>query len=212
MLATTLHLMQGTPYIYQGEEFGMTNPNFNAIDKYRDVESLNMFQILKNRGLGELEIMGILKQKSRDNSRTPVQWDDSKNAGFTTGTPWIDTAANYKEINAKKAVQDADSIFYHYQKLIQLRQEVDVITDGNFELILEQDPELFAFIRTNGAEKILVINNFYGREKRFTLSSQLNLDDYASEMLISNYGDSPFQPSKEMVLRPFESIVYHLKK
>src|SRR4051794_31643565 len=198
MLATTLHLMQGTPYIYQGEEFGMTNPNFNSIDEYRDIESLNMFRILKNRGLGEQEIMGILKQKSRDNSRTPVQWDDSKNAGFTTGTPWIDTAANYKEINAEKAVQDADSIFYHYQKLIQLRKEVDVITDGNFELILELDPELFAFIRTNGAEKVLVINNFYGREKIFNLSSQLNLDDYDNEMLISNYGDSPFQPSKEM--------------
>ena len=211
MLATTLHLMQGTPYIYQGEEFGMTNPNFNAIDEYRDVESLNMFQILKNRGLEVSEILEILKQKSRDNSRTPVQWNDQENAGFTTGTPWIDTAENYKEINAEKAVQEQDSIFYHYQKLIQLRKEVDLITDGDFELILDQDPDLFAFIRTSGAEKVLVLNNFYGREKRFTLSSQLNLDEADSEMLISNYEDSPAHPSKEMVLRPYESIVYYLK-
>jgi trehalose-6-phosphate hydrolase len=189
----------------------MTNPNFDAIDEYRDVESLNMFQILKNRGLEVPEILEILKQKSRDNSRTPVQWNDQENAGFTTGTPWIDTAANYKEINAEKAVQEQDSIFYHYQKLIQLRKEVDVITDGDFELILDQDPDLFAFIRTSGAEKVLVLNNFYGREKRFTLSSQLNLDEADSEMLISNYEDSPAHPSKEMVLRPYESIVYYLK-
>ncbi|MEH7095645.1 alpha,alpha-phosphotrehalase [Neobacillus vireti] len=211
MLATTLHLMQGTPYIYQGEEFGMTNPNFNAIDKYRDVESLNMFQILKNRGLEEQQILEILKQKSRDNSRTPVQWNDQKNAGFTTGTPWIDTAANYKEINAEKAVQDTDSIFYHYQKLIQLRKEKDVITDGDFQLILGQDPDLFAFIRTNGAERVLVINNFYDRETRFILPSQLNLDGADSEMLISNYEDSPAHLDQEMVLRPYESIVYYLK-
>lgn len=211
MLATTLHLMQGTPYIYQGEEFGMTNPNFNSIDKYRDVESLNMFQILKNRGLNEQQILEILKQKSRDNSRTPVQWNDEKNAGFTVGTPWIDTAANYNEVNAEKAVKELDSIFYHYQKLIQLRKEVDVITDGDFELILGQDPDLFAFTRTSGAEKVLVINNFYGREKRFTLPPQLNLDEADSEMLISNYEDSPAHLDQEMVLRPYESIVYYLK-
>ncbi|MEH7120944.1 alpha,alpha-phosphotrehalase [Neobacillus vireti] len=212
MLATTLHLMQGTPYIYQGEEFGMTNPNFSNIDEYRDVESLNMFQILKNRGLTEQEIIAILKQKSRDNSRTPVQWNDQQNAGFTTGTPWIGTAANYKEINAEKAMQEADSIFYHYQKLIQLRKEVDVITDGDFEMILDQDPEIFAFVRNSPYEKLVVINNFYGKEKRFSLPSHLNLAEYQSEMLISNYEDSLQPLSKECVLRPYESIVYHLKK
>ncbi|MEH7419079.1 alpha,alpha-phosphotrehalase [Neobacillus drentensis] len=212
MLATTLHLMQGTPYIYQGEEFGMTNPNFNSIDEYRDVESLNMFQILKNRGMGEPEIIEILKQKSRDNSRTPVQWNDRENAGFTTGTPWINTAANYKEINAEKAIQESDSIFYHYQKLIQLRKEYDIITDGDFELILDQDPEIFAFIRNFGSEKLLVINNFYSREKTVTLPSHLNLDEHHCEMLISNYNDSEAHPTKAMVLRPYESIAYHLKK
>jgi len=212
MLATTLHLMQGTPYIYQGEEFGMTNPNFSSIDEYRDVESLNMFQILKSRGLTEQEIMDILKQKSRDNSRTPIQWNDEQNAGFTTGTPWIGTAANYKEINAEKAMQESDSIFYHYQKLIQLRKEVEVITDGDFELILDQDPEIFAFVRNSPSDKLVVINNFYGKEKRFSLPSHLNLAEYQSEMLISNYEDSPQPLAKEFVLRPYESIVYHLKK
>ncbi|PLS09461.1 alpha,alpha-phosphotrehalase [Neobacillus cucumis] len=212
MLATTLHLMQGTPYIYQGEEFGMTNPNFNSIDEYRDVESLNMFQILKNRGMNEQEIIEILKQKSRDNSRTPVQWDPSVNAGFTCGTPWIATSANYKEINAETALEDADSIFYHYQKLIQLRKEVDVITEGDFEWILAQDPEIFAFIRNCGSEKLVVISNFYSKEKRLPLPSHLNVDDYQCEMLISNYEDSPAQPAEEIVLRPYESIAYHLKK
>ncbi len=212
MLATTLHMMQGTPYIYQGEEFGMTNPNFDSIDDYRDVESLNMFTILKNKGLNEQEIIEILKQKSRDNSRTPVQWNASEHAGFTTGTPWIKTAASYKKINAEKAIQDPDSIFYHYQKLIQLRKEVDVMTDGDFELILDQDKEIFAFIRTSDSEKLLVINNFYGKDKRFTLPSQIVLDDYKNKMLISNYEDSSAQLCKVMLLRPYESIVYHLEK
>ncbi|MED3623927.1 alpha,alpha-phosphotrehalase [Bacillus thermocopriae] len=211
MLATAIHMMQGTPYIYQGEELGMTNPNFDSIEKYRDVESLNMFHILKQKGLEEKEIIEILKQKSRDNSRTPVQWDSSKNAGFTTGTPWIDIADNYKEINAEKALQDPDSIFYHYQKLIQLRKEYDVITEGNYELLLEDSNDIFAYVRTYGTEKLLVINNFYGKETKAVLPSSLNLDEWKSEMLISNYNDSS-ELRKELLLRPYESIVYYLKK
>lgn len=212
MLATTLHLMQGTPYIFQGEEFGMTNPKFDSIDDYRDVESLNMFNIMKKKGMDEPEIIEILQQKSRDNSRTPVQWNDEGHAGFTIGTPWIKTAANYKDINAENAVQDQDSIFYHYQKLIQLRKEMEVITDGDFELILDQDQDIFAFIRTNGSEKLFVVNNFYGKETKFVLPSQLVLDDYKSKMVLSNYADSAAQLNKEILLRPYESIVYHLKK
>ncbi|MFH7819032.1 alpha,alpha-phosphotrehalase [Neobacillus thermocopriae] len=211
MLATAIHMMQGTPYIYQGEELGMTNPNFDSIEKYRDVESLNMFHILKQKGLEEKEIIEILKQKSRDNSRTPVQWDSSKNAGFTTGTPWIDIADNYKEINAEKALHDPDSIFYHYQKLIQLRKEYDVITEGNYELLLEDSNDIFAYVRTYGTEKLLVINNFYGKETKAVLPSSLNLDEWKSEMLISNYKDSS-ELRKELLLRPYESIVYYLKK
>lgn len=211
MLATALHMMQGTPYIYQGEEFGMTNPNFSSIEDYRDVESLNIFDIKKKEGLTDEEILEILKQKSRDNSRTPVQWNASENTGFTSGTPWIDTAKNYKELNAELAVKDKDSIFYHYQKLIQLRKQYNVITDGDFELILDNDKEIFSYIRTSGSEKLVVINNFYGRDKTFNLPSHLHLEEFTSEMLLSNYRDSgPF--GREIQLRPYESLVYHLKK
>ncbi|ETI66460.1 alpha,alpha-phosphotrehalase [Neobacillus vireti] len=211
MLATALHLMQGTPYIYQGEEFGMTNPKFESIEDYRDVESLNMFNLKKQEGLDEAVIIEILKQKSRDNSRTPVQWNGSEHAGFTTGTPWIATAANYQDINAEKAVNDTDSIFYHYQKLIQLRKDYEVITDGDFELILENDSEIFAYVRTSGTEKLLVINHFYANEKVFILPAHLQLDDYDSKVLISNYEDSA-PLGQGILMRPYESIVYHLKK
>src|SRR5690625_2514530 len=118
MLATTLHLMNGTPYIYQGEEIGMTNPNFSKIEEYRDVESLNAYKNLQKEGKTEEEIIGILQQKSRDNGRTPMQWSAREQAGFTTGTPWIDVADNYPEINTENALEDPTSIFYHYQKLI----------------------------------------------------------------------------------------------
>jgi trehalose-6-phosphate hydrolase len=211
MLATTLHMMQGTPYIYQGEEFGMTNPNFNSIDEYRDVESLNIFNIKKNEGMDQHEIIDILKQKSRDNSRTPVQWNANENAGFTSGTPWIQTASNFQEINAEQALKDSDSIFFHYQKLIQLRKRYDVITDGKYLPISNEDDAIFAYVRTSGSEKLLVINNFYDKEKAFVLPADLHLDEYDSEMLLSNYEDStPIGP--EISLRPYESVVYYLKR
>ncbi|AZU62047.1 alpha,alpha-phosphotrehalase [Neobacillus mesonae] len=211
MLATTIHMMQGTPYIYQGEEFGMTNPGFHTIEQYCDVESINMYELKKQEGSSEEEILEILKQKSRDNSRTPVQWSSEKNAGFTTGTPWIDTAANYQEINAEKAISDPDSIFYHYQRLIQLRKEYTIITEGDYTPILKADSDVFAYVRTLGKEKLLVINNFYGKNKELVLSHQINLEGYHSEMLISNYEDSMPLAGK-LSLRPYESIVYHLKK
>ncbi|MBS4210620.1 alpha,alpha-phosphotrehalase [Bacillus sp. FJAT-50079] len=211
MLATTIHMMRGTPYIYQGEEFGMTDPKFERIEDYRDVESLNMHQIKKEEGLPEEEIIDILKQKSRDNSRTPVQWDDSANAGFTTGTPWIGTATNYPMINAKNAVADQNSIFYHYQKLIQLRKDYGIVTDGDFQLLLPDHEEIFAYVRSNGNEKLLVINNFYDKETRFTLPEEVDLSEFSGEILLSNYSDSSTM-FNEFVLRPYESIVYYFKK
>lgn len=211
MLATVIHMMQGTPYIYQGEEFGMTNPNFGSIDDYRDVESLNIFEILKGKGMTEQEILDILKQKSRDNSRTPVQWSDEENAGFTTGTPWIQPAANYKEINAEKAMADQDSVFYHYQKLIQLRKEYDIVTDGNYELLLANHDAIFAYIRDNGDEKLLVVNNFYSKEVEFQLPEQVDTEGVTSTILLSNYADSS-EDMKQIKLRPYESVVYYLKK
>ncbi|PFU65977.1 alpha,alpha-phosphotrehalase [Priestia megaterium] len=211
MLAATIHLMQGTPYIYQGEEIGMTNPKFSSIDEYRDVESLNVYEIKRAQGMNENEILEILKHKSRDNSRTPVQWSDEPNAGFTKGTPWINPADNYREINVEKALDDEDSIFYFYQKLIALRKQYDIITYGNYELILGEDEQIFAYIRNGADEKLLVINNFYGSETAFELPGDITFEGYHSEILLSNYKDSS-KEFKQVLLRPYESIVYHLKK
>jgi trehalose-6-phosphate hydrolase len=211
MLATTIHMMQGTPYIYQGEEFGMTNPKFDSIEEYRDVESLNIYNIKREQGLSEEEILEILKHKSRDNSRTPVQWNDDKHAGFTEGTPWINVAENYKQINAETALKDFDSIFYHYRKLNELRKKYDVITEGDYELLLPDDPDLFVYVRNTPNEKLLVINNFYGKETLFTLPESVLVDGYNASVLISNYKDSQ-DDFHEINLRPYESIVYHLTK
>ncbi|MGD6993623.1 alpha,alpha-phosphotrehalase [Sutcliffiella horikoshii] len=211
MLATSMHMMRGTPYIYQGEEFGMTNPGFVEISDYRDVESLNIFNLKKEAGMSEEEILEILRHKSRDNSRTPVQWNREENAGFTNGTPWIGVASNYKEINAETALNDEDSVFYHYKKLIELRKKYDVITHGDFQLISGDHPQIFAYIRNCENEKLLVVSNYYGKESSFVLPVDIDVDGYKSEVLVSNYEDSNSQ-FNEITLRPYESIVYHLKK
>lgn len=211
MLATSIHMMQGTPYIYQGEEIGMTNPKFDSIEDYRDVESLNIYKIKQEEGMSEEEILAILKEKSRDNSRTPVQWNNQPNAGFTSGTPWIPVAANYPEINVENALKDSDSVFYHYQKLIQLRKQYDIITNGDYQLILDEHPELFAYVRNGVNEKLVVINNYYGKDTVFELPEDVKLDGLHSELLLSNYPDSG-QFTEKMMLRPYESVVYHLKK
>ncbi|MBS2967746.1 alpha,alpha-phosphotrehalase [Metabacillus sp. KIGAM252] len=211
MLATVIHMMQGTPYIYQGEEFGMTNPKFDHISQYRDVESLNMYKIMQQEGRSEEEILEILKSKSRDNSRTPVQWNSEQHSGFTTGTPWIPVASNYKEINADAAVKDKDSVFYHYKKLNQLRKETEIVTDGDYQLILEDHPEIFAYIRNGEGEKLLSVNNFYAKETQFELPADLSFEGFKAEILISNYEDSP-ETAEKISLRPYESIVYHLTK
>ncbi|WP_202080494.1 alpha,alpha-phosphotrehalase [Caldalkalibacillus salinus] len=207
MLATTIHMMQGTPYIYQGEEFGMTDPKFDSIDQYRDVESLNMYKMKKAEGWDEQAILQALKKKSRDNSRTPVQWDHRPHAGFTTGTPWISTADNVAEVNAAQALEDEDSIFYHYQKLIQLRKEYDIITYGRYELILDDHDQIFAYVRHGEGEKLLVVNNFYGTD--VTFECPVSLQQYEANILISNYKDSS-ETYDRVHLRPYESIVYHL--
>lgn len=207
MLATTIHMMRGTPYIYQGEEIGMTNPYFDSIDKYRDVESINYYNILKEQGIDEETILNILKAKSRDNSRTPIQWTDEENAGFTKGTPWIPVADNYKEINAKNCLNDDFSIFYHYKKLIQLRKQYDIICNGTFKMILEDNNKIFAYIREYENKKLLVINNFYGENVNITLDTQLIKDN---EILISNYKELNIL-KENMKIKPYESIVYLIK-
>lgn len=206
MLATTIHMMEGTPYIYQGEEIGMTNPYFTSIDQYRDVESINAYHILKEQGKSEQEIIEILQQKSRDNARTPMQWSNEINAGFTDGTPWIEVASNYDKINVENALADPDSIFYHYKKLIELRKKYDILTYGDYKLLLNDDPAIFAYERNWQNEKLLVLNNFYDKEVTVNLP-EIQLEQ--AEILISNYPDSG--KGLPIKLRPYESIVYYLK-
>ncbi|GLV65384.1 alpha,alpha-phosphotrehalase [Bacillus mycoides] len=211
MLATAMHMLQGTPYIYQGEEIGMTNPNFESIEQYRDVESLNIYDIKQEEGLSKEEIIGILKQKSRDNSRTPMQWNEEANSGFTTSTPWISVAENFKEINVEKALEDNESVFYHYKKLIELRKKYDIITDGKYDVLDENHPKIWAYTRTVNNEVLLVINNFYGEEITYSVPGNVQLDGMKQEVLLSNYKDS----SKDITnlnLRPYESIVYRYTK
>ncbi|AQS05057.1 alpha,alpha-phosphotrehalase [Clostridium beijerinckii] len=209
MLATTIHMMRGTPYVYQGEEIGMTNPYFDKIEKYRDVESINYYNILKEQGKSEEEILQILKAKSRDNSRTPVQWDDSENAGFTKGESWIPVSSEYKRINVEQALKDEDSIFYHYQKLIRLRKDYEVISNGSIKFILEENNKVLSYVRNLGDATVLVINNFYGESAKVEIPDEYADKSAKSKILISNYKDSSVL-NKELNLRPFESIVYHI--
>ncbi|OXB96199.1 MULTISPECIES: alpha,alpha-phosphotrehalase [Bacillus] len=211
MLATAMHMLQGTPYIYQGEEIGMTNPKFESIEQYRDVESLNIYDIKLKEGLSQEEIIGILKQKSRDNSRTPMQWNEEINSGFTTSTPWISAAKNFKEINVEKALADKESVFYHYKKLIELRKTYDVMTEGEYAILDKNHPKIWAYTRTVNDEILLVINNFYGEEIKYSVPAHVQLDGMKQEVLLSNYKDCSKDITK-LNLRPYESIVYRYTK
>lgn len=204
MLATTLHMMRGTPFIFQGEEIGMTNPHFKNIADYRDVETLNAYEALKAQGVPEQEILDILQQKSRDNGRTPMQWNDSYCAGFTTGTPWIPVSENYKTVNAEEQTSRKDSVFYHYKRLIELRKKYDIITYGDYRLLLADHPRVFVYTRNWKNETLLVVSNFYAEEVK------VDLDLAEVEILISNYPDSQISLNK-LKLRPYESVVYYKK-
>lgn len=199
MLATVLHGMKGTPYIYQGEELGMTNVRFPDISHYRDIETLNMYRERKAAGYPEAEIMASLYAKSRDNARTPMQWDDGVNAGFTEGTPWIEVNPNYPEINARAEMEDRDSIYHYYQKLIRLRKDLKIFVDGDFRLLLEEDPDIFAYERQAAGEKLRMIANF--TEK--TLPCSLLTACKEEAVLIHNYGKLPEDGS----LRPYEAMM-----
>ncbi|MDQ0151040.1 alpha,alpha-phosphotrehalase [Eubacterium multiforme] len=206
MLGTAIHLMRGTPYIYQGEEIGMTNPKFESIDDYRDVESINAYNELKNKGCCEKEILNILKEKSRDNSRTPVQWDESENSGFTKGISWIDLSKNYKEINVDNNIKDKDSIFNYYKKLINLRRTYEIISNGKIKPILKNDKNILAYERILNNNKLIVFCNFYGNEANISLKEY---DLKSSEILISNYGD--FEVKTYIKLRPYECFALYIK-
>ncbi len=202
MLAVLLHGLQGTPYIYQGEELGMTNVQYE-IEDYRDIETLNLYRERLEKGYSREEIMRSIHAKSRDNARTPMQWNDGANAGFTEGTPWLKINPNYKEIHAKGQIGDEDSIFSCYQKLIRLRKEYSVFVDGDFRMLLENHRNIFAYTRTNVDSRLLVVCNFYDT----TVSYSLEEDVTGMELLISNYKDA----DQTGVLRPYEARMY-LKK
>lgn len=203
MLATMIHLLRGTPYVYQGEEIGMTNAYFTDIDQYVDVESLNYFKILKDQGIDESEIYKVLQERSRDNSRTPMQWDASKNAGFSDGEPWISVNYNYKEINVLNSLNDKKSIFYHYKKLISLRKQYDVIAYGSYAPILEDNDFVFSYKREYMNESLIVINNFFEKEVEIKLDIE-ELEKY--KCIITNYDERHLQSA--FTLKPYESIAF----
>ncbi|WP_421207323.1 alpha,alpha-phosphotrehalase [Aeromonas sp. 601027] len=205
MLASTLHGLQGTPYIYQGEEIGMTNPGYQHIDDYQDVESRNIFAIKQAEGMSEAEILAILGAKSRDNSRTPMQWSAAPNAGFTNGTPWLTPAANYSEINAEAALADQHSVFWHYRDLIALRKAHPIFTQGDYQELLTGHPQIWAYARRANGQILLVVSNFYGEPVEFTLPAELQCGQ--GRLLLGNYPDSPAQPQSGM-LRPYESLIW----
>lgn len=204
MLATCLHLMQGTPYIYQGQELGMTNVPFGGIEDFGDLESINAYRELTEQGVyTQEEMLKYLRYKSRDNARTPFQWDDSENAGFTEGTPWIMVNPNYKWINAKDQIARKDSVFSYYKELIRLRKSHEIIVYGSYDLLLPEDPDLYVYTRTLGSEKMLVICNFSENTRDFTLPGWCQ-DSANIVKLIGNYGDAGIDGS--MRIRAYEAV------
>lgn len=207
MLATCIHMMQGTPYIYQGEELGMTNAYFDKIEDYRDIETLHIFEELTSAGLiSESEMMKCIQARGRDNARTPMQWDDSENAGFSTAKPWIAVNKNYIEINAAEQIKREDSVFRYYQKLIQLRKEYDIIPYGTYTLIEENHPQIFAYTREYQNRKLLVILNFTDKDAQMTIPGEFMNKDV--KCLISNYKEQSIK--RDIILRPYEAIVLYL--
>ncbi|MET1181289.1 alpha-glucosidase [Peribacillus simplex] len=209
MLAACLHMLQGTPYIYQGEELGMTNVAFEGIDDYCDIETLNSYEELVNsHGWSKERMMSAIHARSRDNARTPIQWNDSRNAGFTKGTPWIKVNPNFPEINAEKAYNDPNSIFHFYKKLIQIRKKHEIVVYGRFELLWPDDERIFAYTRSFEEEKLLVLCNFKEEDASYTLPEELHA--YSATRLIGNY-DQEEEGISSKPLRPYECRVYHLK-
>jgi len=205
MLATLLHTWQGTPYIYQGEEIGMTNVQFKDISEYKDIETLNMYKEKTEQGVTKEKLMNAIYAIGRDNARTPVQWDASKNAGFSDGTPWISVNPNYEEINVENALKDRNSIFYYYQKLIKLRKEYEIIVYGDLLLLYEDDENIVSYIRTYKDKRLLVILNFFEEEIEFKLTNEIKYKQ--AELLISNY-EVANKEFNNITLRPYEARVY----
>ncbi|MCG9576849.1 alpha,alpha-phosphotrehalase [Vibrio tubiashii] len=210
MLAASVHMMQGTPYIYQGEEIGMTNPGYTSIEQYRDVESTNMYDIMVNeQGVEHQEMMAILAQKSRDNSRTPMQWNGEQYAGFSKAQPWLEVASNYAEINADNAVADKNSVFYFYQQLIQLRKEIEVITTGSYVDLYPEHKAVFGYQRQSPSQTLICLNNYYAAETECVLPEEFDCDK--AQYVLGNYELSGDKVSQHQVLRPYETRIILLE-
>ncbi|MGG4342195.1 alpha,alpha-phosphotrehalase [Paenibacillus lautus] len=210
MLATTLHGLQGTPYVYQGEEIGMPDPNWNDISEFRDIESLNMYVILQEQGKTPEEAAHIVKVRSRDNSRLPMLWNDGDLAGFTTGTPWIKIDERYPLINAQSEVEDPHSIYHHYRKLIEMRKNIPVMTDGEYARLDEGHPEIYAYARRNKKQTLVVISNFSDRDVSFELPEKkiVNLTEIrTAQLLIGNTTEEP-ELTPTVALRPYASYMW----
>ena len=201
MLATMLHGMQGTPYIYQGEELGMTNIRL-PLEQYQDLELHNLFRERTAEGYDPRDVMESIWARGRDNARTPMQWTSGPNAGFTTGTPWLPVNENYRQINAEAALADPNSIFYYYQKLIALRKRVPEFRDGSFTLLCPEDEQVFAYTRDTGRGHMLVVCNFSGREAGFDIPEAFR----NAEVLIANY------EGEAETLRPYEAKILRFEE
>ncbi|MGL5428043.1 MAG: alpha-amylase family glycosyl hydrolase, partial [Cetobacterium sp.] len=204
--ATAYFLQKGTPFIYQGQEIGMTNTIFNSLSEFKDVKSLNEGREKLESGVPEKEVLEILSNTSRDNSRTPMQWDDSKNAGFSSGKPWLKVNGNYKKINVKNQLHEENSIYNYYKSLIKLKKESKTLTYGDFKLLLENDEHVFAYLREFENEKYLVLANLSKNEKKLDLS-EFNLKD--KNIVLANY-EKINRKSEEFQIRAYESIVYKI--
>ncbi|EOR27108.1 glucan 1,6-alpha-glucosidase [Niallia nealsonii AAU1] len=202
MFAILLHLMKGTPYIYQGEEIGMTNCPISDISEVNDIESINMYYERIEQGYTKEEILHSINVKGRDNARTPIQWDDTENGGFTTGTPWLHVNPNYLDINVKNNLENANSVFYCYQSLIQLRKDNPIVVWGDFELIEDTEEEIFAYTRKFEGKTWVVVANFSDQEKMLHLPEFNECD----EVIISNYHRESVDFGN-VHLKPYEAFV-----
>jgi oligo-1,6-glucosidase len=209
LLATLLHGMQGTPYVYQGEELGMTNVRFGSIAEYRDIESINMYrEAVQDRHEDPAQVLAAIHAKGRDNARTPMQWDGSPSGGFTSGTPWIALNPNHTTVNARAALADPDSVFHHYRRLIALRREHPVLVYGGYRLILAEHARIYAYLRTLGDERLLVVCNVGADPVRFDLPAEIGF--VRSPLLIANYPVDPEQDLRSFDLRPWEARIHRL--
>ena len=200
--------MQGTPYIYQGEEIGMTNVHFESLDQYNDIETLQFYRDNLKKGYTHEQMMDAIWKNGRDNARTPMQWDGSEHAGFTTGQPWLQVNPNYESINVSNALDNKDSIFYHYKKLIDLRKNSeysDTIIYGEYKLLLPDDEQIFAYIREDENYKLLLVANFSEEEVTRAIEGEVN------QVILSNYDATDYNLSS-LKLRPYETVIFELKK